>query len=398
MRPTPSPRLSSLVFSLPRAHHLSRGITLLTALWFALSGSHAATGTETSAPASNLTLSGDLRLRYEWDWDSQNAAGVARTDRDRARLRARIGAAYKLSSEWSMGARLRTGSKLSQQSPHLTFAANDHLTDDAEVQFDRYFVQYKQGAFSGWAGRNSTPFWQQNELFWDEDVTPTGVAGTYETSIDNGRLAATVGAFYLPDGAVDLNGRLLGAQLKYSVAIKPSQFTVAAGLHYFDGHDGARNLRNRNGARDYLVGVLSTQWTTPLASGLPLTLGADFFNNFEDYSVSAAAPLPASNAGETTGFVLSAQVGQLKKAHDWTAGYFYARIGTFAVNASYAQDDWVRFGNGPQTDGTDIKGHELRAAYAITGAINVMARFFIVDAITTQQDGKRFRIDLNWKF
>jgi hypothetical protein len=84
-------------------------------------------------------------------------------------------------------------------------------------------------------------------------------------------------------------------------------------------------------------------------------------------------------------------------ARDWLVGYYYAHIETFAVNASYAQDDWVRFGNGPQTNGTDIKGHEFRAAYAFTKNLNLMARLFLVEAIKMRQDGKRFRLDLNWK-
>jgi len=370
---------------------------LFVSLFFAITRSHAA-GPESNKSASDLTLSGDLRIRYEQDWDSQNASGVPRADRDRARLRARFAAAYKFSDQWSIGGRLRTGNPANQQSPHLTFSSNDHSDEDLEFQFDRYYVQYKQGGFSSWAGRNVTPFWQQNELFWDDDVTPTGVTGTYETKIDQGSLATTVGAFYLPDGMMDLNGRMLGAQLRYTVAAKPSQFAFAAGLHSFDGKDGAKYLRNRNGARDYLVGVLNAQWTTPLSSGLPFTLGADFFNNFEDYSVADAAPLPASNASKTTGYVLSVQLGQLKKSNDWMAGYYYAHIGTFAVNASYAQDDWQRFGNATQSDGTDIQGHEFRAAYAITKNINVLARLFLVEAITSIQNGKRFRIDLNWKF
>src|SRR5262245_40096357 len=78
--------------------------------------------------APDLTIYGDLRVRYEWDWDSQNAAGVARLDRDRARGRARAGFTYKLGPQWTLGARVRTGNPLSQQSPHLTFHANDGIT------------------------------------------------------------------------------------------------------------------------------------------------------------------------------------------------------------------------------------------------------------------------------
>jgi len=47
---------------------------------------------------------------------------------------------------------------------------------------------------------------------------------------------------------------------------------------------------------------------------------------------------------------------------------------------------------------SDFKGHEIRHGYALSKNINVMARLYLVDAITTAQDGKRFRFDLNWKF
>ena len=292
---------------------------------------------------------------------------------------------------------MRTGNAHSQQSPHLTFSADDHVRDTTEFVADRYFVQFKEGGFTGWAGRNTTPFWQQNEMFWDEDVTPTGLAASYDMKVGDGKMSLIGGAFYLPDGGYDLNGQMVSGQIKYSLPVKASQFTVAAGLHFMNGEEGARNLRNRNGERDYLIGVASAQWSVPV-KGVPFALGVDVFNNFKDYDAADVAPLPAADTGETFGYVLSAQLGQLKKRHDWLVGYSYAHIETFAVNASYAQDDWARFGNATQSDLSDIKGHEVRLAYALSKQINLMARAFFVDAITTVQDGNRFRLDLNWKF
>lgn len=380
--------------------NLQRTSLAATAFLLTASASQAAgptTGLNWIDNNTNLTFYGDVRLRYEADWDSQNAAGVERDDRHRGRLRARLGFNYKVSDAWSFGSRIRTGSSRSQQSPHLTFAADDDLRDDLDFVADRYFVQFKQDAFTGWAGRNTSPFWQQNELFWDEDVTPTGVAGTYDVKLGEGTLSTTAGGFYLPDGGYDLNGQMLAGQIKYSLPVKTSQLTAAAGLHFMNGDEGANNLRNQNGARDYLIGVASAQWSMPL-KGIPLTLGADVFNNFKNYDAADVAPFPASDEDETFGFVLSASLGQLKKQHDWQVGYYYAHIETFAVNASYAQDDWVRFGNGAQTDSSDFEGHEVRLAYALSKNINVMARMYLVEAITTVQDGNRFRLDLNWKF
>ena len=346
---------------------------------------------------TNLTFYGDIRLRYEVDWDSETAAGVMRDDRHRGRVRARGGFNYKVADDWTVGARVRTGNSRSQQSPHLTFWTDDGPRDDLDFVVDRYFVQYQEKPFTIWGGRNIFPFWQQNELFWDEDVTPTGVAAIYDHALNKGALTATVGGFYLPDGGYDLNGQLLGAQLKYTVPIDASQLTVAGAIHYMHGEDGANNLLTRNGERDYLIGVGNVQWSIPVAER-PLAFGADIFHNFESYDAGDVAPFPPQDEDEDLGYVLSVQYGQLKNKHDWLVGYYYAHIETFAVNASYAQDDWHRFGNGAQTSASDFEGHEFRAAYAISQNINLVARLYLVEAITTQQDGNRFRLDLNWKF
>jgi hypothetical protein len=372
---------------------LLAGAILLTST---LAG-RSATGIDWIDGHTNLTFYGDLRLRYEVDWDSQTAAGVARDDRHRGRLRARVGTNYRFSDAWSAGARVRTGNSRSQQSPHLTFVTDEGDRDDLDFVLDRYFVQFKREQFLGWAGRNVTPFWQQNEMFWDEDVTPTGLAGSYDLALAGGNLMGVAGAFFLPDGGYGLNGQMVGGQLKYTRPVEASRFTVAAGLYYLHGEEDASYLINRNGERDYLIGMASAQWTVPVKK-IPLTFGADVFHNFEDYSAADVAPFPAGDTDETLGYVFSVQLGQLRQRHDWLVGYYYAHIETFSVNASYAQDDWVRFGNGPQTDGTDIKGHEIRLGYALSSNVHLLGRLYLVDAITTGQDGKRFRVDLNWRF
>jgi len=373
--------------------------TLLVAgiLFAAAPTVRSATGLDWIDQNTNLTFYGDLRLRYELDWDSHTPAGTLRDDRNRGRLRARLGFNYRLADDWSAGARVRTGNSRSQQSPHLTFVTDDGTRDDLDFVVDRYFVQFKHDGFSGWGGRNLSPFWQQTELFWDEDVTPTGLAGSYERLFGEANLTATAGAFYLPDGGYDLNGQMLAGQVKFSPSVKPSQLMVAAGLYYLHGEEGANNLLTRNGERDYLIGTAGVQWKIP-CKRIPIALGADLYYNFLDYSAADVAPFPYADRDETLGYVLSVQVGQLRKRHDWLVGYYYAHLETFSVNASYAQDDWIRFGSGAQTAASDFEGHEIRVGYALSQNLNLLARLFLVDAITTRQDGNRFRLDLNWKF
>jgi hypothetical protein len=377
---------------------LSAGCRFVSLIAFPLLALVPLRAADAPPPVSPFAFYGDLRVRYEWDWDSQTPGGIPRDDRERARVRARLGFTCNFSAPWSVGARVRTGNKNSQQSPHLTFYASDDATDDFSALADRYFLQYKQDGVTAWGGRNVTPFWQPDEIFWDEDVTPTGIAGSFENKVDYGTVTTTVGAFYLPDGAVHLNGTLFGGQVKWVLPIQPSQLTVATGLYQFDGRDGAQHLLNRNGARNYTIGVLAAQWTTPVAGRIPLSLAADLLKNFQNYDSTDLAPYGARQADETNGYVFSVSLGQLKQARDWQVALFYAHIETFAVNASYSQDDWARWGAGPQALVTDFEGFEFRAAYAFTRTLNLMVRFFDVDAITSVQDGKRCRVDLNWKF
>lgn len=367
------------------------------ALLGSVNDSNAANGIPWIDSNTNLTVYADLRLRYEVDWDSHTPAGAERDDRHRGRIRARAGFDYRFSNAWSVGSRLRTGDSRSQQSPHLSFVNDDGPRDELDFVLDRYFLQYKEGKVTSWAGRNIFPFWQQNELLWDEDVTPTGLAATYAEKIGKGTLTGVAGGFYLPDGGYDLNGQMLAGQLRYALPLGPGQFTAASGLFFMNGNDGANNLLDRNGERDYLIGAVNAQWSQPV-NNYPLTFGADLFHNFKDYGAAETAPFPAGDSDEDLGYVLSVTYGQLKERHDWLVGYYWAHIETFAVNASYAQDDWHRFGTPTQTRASDFEGHEFRVAYAVSKNINLVGRLYLVDAITTQQDGNRFRLDFNWRF
>ena len=101
---------------------------------------------------------------------------------------------------------------------------------------------------------------------------------------------------------------------------------------------------------------------------------------------------------ETDGYDAYLSWGGTGNKGDWRLGIWWAHIETLAVVASYAQDDWVRWGSATQTDSSDFEGFELRAAYGLGNGQNIVARLYLVEAITSGQDGSRFRIDYNFKF
>jgi hypothetical protein len=360
-----------------------------------------------------LEIYGDFRLRAEADWDSRRADGTERDDRNRIRIRARVGLDWKPLEGLSFGLRLRTGSDDNQQSGHITIIdLDDNDTGDAHVNLDKWFVKGTRGKLWGWAGRNSLPFWKQNDMIWDDDVTPSGVAGGLGQSVgERGKLTFHLGYFSLPVGMQEFAGNLGLGQIVYENDGDRFDFTVAGGLLRIEANPSdmdAATLRFGNGLRDYSIVVVDAQVKLGVG-GRPLTLGVDYLSNQEDYGPSDAFGF--ANRDETEGHVVSVQWGGTGEKGDWLVGYWYADIGTLAVNASYAQDDWIRWGSGTQTDSSDLQGHELRFAYGLGRVGNLVARLYLVESAggfvldgagnpvsSSEQDGKRFRLDYNVKF
>lgn len=345
-----------------------------------------------------LKLSIDFRFRLEADWDSQRADGRERDDRDRARIRGRLGLTYRPTDILTLGMRVRTGSQDSQQSSHITIHDfDDNPRGDEDVLLDKWYVRFENDKAWGWAGRNSFPYWKPNEFFWDDDVTPAGVAVGYTPVSGDSTLSLIGGYFTLPDGGVDFGPEMAAAQLVCSASAGATDFTVAGGFFGLDGSSGIELLRNGNGSRDYSIWVANLQARLE-AGGRPLKLGLDLMHNAESYNANDPDPFTVANRNETDGWDVYVSWGSTGKKGDWLTAVYYAHIETLAVNASFAQDDWIRWGSATQTDSSDLEGFELRAAYALTAKMNLVARLYLVEAITSRQDGNRFRIDYNVKF
>lgn len=306
-----------------------------------------------------------------------------------------MGLAWEPTPQLRVGLRLRSGAQGSHQGSHVTLLDfDDNDTGEADFTFDRWYLNAAGEHIWGWAGRNAFPFWKQNEMFWDDDVAAVGLAGGW-TSGGFSLRAAELG---LPVGMKDFSGRLSALQIVYRRGSEARAWTLAAGYYAFDANrddpDAAR-LRNGNGRRDYSIAVVSAQ-TRLAAAGRPLILGADLLHNGESYGPDD--PFAFAHRDATDGGVVIARWGEADAAGKWSLGYSYARIETLAVNASYAQDDWVRWGSATQTDSSDLRGHELRFTYGLGKAGNLTTRLFVVESISAVQDGKRFRIDYNIGF
>jgi hypothetical protein len=179
-----------------------------------------------------VDIYGDFRFRIEDDFGNHESSGEELEGRTRARVRVRLGATYSPFNHISMGLRIRSGLIEGQQIANITiYDFNGNNTGDADFLFDKWYLEYHAGGLSTWVGRNSIPFWKQNQLYWDDEVIPVGFGISYNSSLGRGKFEVNGGLFSLPAGMQAFAGRLLLAQIVYDINISDIGLTAAGGVH-----------------------------------------------------------------------------------------------------------------------------------------------------------------------
>lgn len=351
----------------------------------------------------SLQIYGDFRIRAEADWDSQKSDGTYRDDRTRLRFKLRFGFVYRWSDQISFGARLRSGDPRDQQSPHSTLGKG---FETPNFKIDKAFLRGDHKYFWWWAGKNNFPFWKQNELFWDDDVNPDGIAfGSNIKLSERVNLKPTASYFIVYSNGQKFNtdASFSALQLAFDFGFDRAGITVASGYY---GLNDIPILSDGPAVRGINYQFINSGIKVALKTRLPITIGADLMLNFEDYSNDSLI-VASGLESEKTGFVASLSLGKLQKKGDILFVYYYSYIQKYSVVDYFAQDDWVRwsYASTTGTRSSNFQGHEFRLAYAFGSGFNVVTRLYLVDAIkknhpedVAKESGNRFRIDFNIRF
>lgn len=351
-----------------------------------------------------LSVTGDFRYRFEHDWDSKFDDGTERLDRFRMRYRLRAGFTYQMDPYVTFGARARTGVPTNMQSPHFNVGYNSFLA--GAFNLDKAYARVKYRDHWAWAGRNSFPLWKQNELFWDDDVTPAGVAAG--TKLTRGKVTVRpTAAFFVADHEQVLayeDGRIGAAQLRATIKASDkvtvdlaSAYMRMVRIFIVPQHLGGMDRLN------YKIVMSSARVTAKLFQ--PLAIGLDHVINLEDYDNNDK--VPDHYKDQKTGFVASVKLGKAKSKGDWQVGYWFAYKQRHSMVSYYVEDDWVRWGNIHRNRNINYQGHELRAVYVIGKKLNAMLRFYTVEGIQPRiennpmavpETGDRVRLDFNYGF
>jgi len=346
---------------------------------------------------NKLDLYGDVRLRSEQDWNSLKTDGFFRPNRFRLRYRFRFGFNYLFNKNVEFGGRLRSGNPQNQQSPHVSFG---NEFEPSSVSIDKVYIKYKYKNYWAWGGKKGFPFWKQNELFWDNDVNPEGIAAGGKFMLnDNAMKLTAISGFFVPNnaGQVSVNeARILAFQLNLIDDTKWFSYTFSTGFYSFND---LPNTPDNTGTFLMDYQILNSGLQIRL-NGISLLFGFDYFDNLTDYNNNVN--INPVFANQTKGYVANITYGKSKKKGDILLAYYYSSIGKYAVVDYFAQDDWVRWGNSNFTRSSNFKGSEISFKYTINKNFNAVIRGFFVDGIKTAgtyiESSNRVRLDLNIKF
>jgi hypothetical protein len=280
--------------------------------------------------ASNLQISGDLRLRYEQNFSEPRRA------RGREVLRGRLRANYTIDRNFSLGARIVTGDPDDPNSADITLTQFD---DDLAVGLDLAYAKASFGALDLYAGKFDNPF-VRTDLVWDGDVNPEGLAAIYTLGLGGSVKLRASGLYVAVDEApAARDSKMVGGQLALSAKPGPDwQADIGGGYYDYsldaltgaDAGDFRTNLLRPGGGylSDFdLLNIVGSLTYTGLGTRWPVRFVGDYVRNL------------GAAVSDDEGFGADLFVGRASDPGDWRFQYGYARMGVDGTLTAFSHDN-----------------------------------------------------------
>jgi len=347
----------------------------------------------------NIKISGDLRYRHEHTDEESSTAGRWENGLDRDRIRARLLFEAIVNEEWDAVFRLAGGNDRSPAS------ANQDLEDafsQKNFWLDQAYFNWHPAAAEGLnviGGKTKNPFFRVggNQMIWDVDLNPEGIATQIHRTLNNGdQLYFNGGGFWVDEVATSADTSLWGAQTYLKRDLDTSDY-VLGGATYLDygNLEGRTPLNATWGGTasffgntssggvykdDYNIVELFGQYGFEY-SGLPVAAFGSWVRNI------------AATTSEDTGWIIGAKLNETKEPGSWECSYDYRELDADAVVGGFTESDFVD-GN------TNVRGHKLGFKYQL--AKNLLASFdyYYLEntASSRDRDYRQLLADLVLKF
>lgn len=381
---------------------------------------------------SRFSFAGDVRYRNE-SFDVQ----YVDRDRDRDRIRARLNATFRVNDTITGQIGFSTGA----DDPRSGNQTLDGQNSRKPFALDVAYVTWAPNAkWKVTAGKQRYPWTRSPSLFYDNDVSPEGLA----VNFTQGNFFA--GAFYdwLAERALsnsnvtattNTDSIMFGGQVGYRIPFSDSVRLTVAGTYFdFDGVEGYNPLFGGSSFGNTTVVGTANGCSRTLAAGtaclasdfnvaevfadLTATVGGQPLRFFADYAKNLEAELNVAAQDELdTAYSAGVSYGAASAVKGtWEFGLLYQQIEKDALFGQLLDSD---FGDG----NTDTKGFVLRGGYTVARNWTVNATLFLNElsndvpqtvtvfneatpapldtrAITGvfDRDYKRLQLDLNFRF
>ncbi len=316
-----------------------------------------------------IAFSGDFRYRHE------------RTDmegseqRTRQRIRLRFGFDAKLPDDVAITVRLATGGG----DPISTNQTLGEGFTKKPVALDLAYVEWRPAPLPDLgllAGKMRNPFHAvgKNQLMWDSDLTPEGIAVQLHESFGKVGWFTNAGGFWVAERSQEDDTGLFGFQNGVTLNQGSRGVTLTGGFGFFTytALGGRAPIIDQGGSRNTLVvpsgapsgaGVYASDFSIVesfaeagfTGFGVPIGLFGEYVRNVDARS-------------DETGWIVGMSVGRAKNPGTWQFGYQYRRVEPDAVLGAFTDSD---FAGG----GTDAKGHTVTFEYRIAAHVTTGATY-----------------------
>ncbi len=352
----------------------------------------------------NVKISGDLRYRQDHR-DEQDSTGDWENGVYRHRVRARLKFDARVNDQWDLGFRIASGSN---RNPNTTNQDLEDAFSKKEIWLDQAYFDWHPKSVEGLnvtGGKIENPFYKagKNQLIWDGDLNPEGIAAQYNTPLnDTDQFFFNGGGLWVDESSSAADTSLWAAQTYWKRTIGNPDHVLAGATYYDYGNiEGRGDLRSTwlPGSPSFFFG------NTTNAAGDEFRDDFNIVELFGEYSFKCGT-MPtmlfgswvrniAATTSEDTGWLIGTK---FNKATDddpgsWEFGYDYRETDADAVVGGFNESDFL----GAQTNS---KGHRFVYRYQLARNLYWKMSYYLLEDTRTSRDldYRRFLGDLVLKF
>lgn len=354
--------------------------------------------------ADDIKLKGDLRYRYEQINDDSKVDSNGDTiRRERDRIRARLGAEAKVNDATKAAIEFSTGAT----DPVSGNQTEGGGFDKEEMRLSLGYVEYnftgnEPNRLRAYAGKMKNPFLTQpDDLVWDGDLTPEGLAAKGEYNLGPAKLLGNAGYFWVQERAEKSDTKLYAGQGAAKIEFSPEvNLTLGASYYAYDNMEGydVIDWENKNNSFGNSTTAGSVSGSTTNKAYKTEFTPVVYFAQFEVWALGRPLDFyvqeltnPEADDYEQ-GHMYGVSYGKVNLPKTWEVAYSYAELEKDATVGAFTDSD--RWGGG-----TDGKGSKISAKYQLMKNLQAGCAYFFGDerkisdaAKTTDYD--RLQIDL----